>query len=56
MLNEGTIMFSNPESAIVNGILLVGIVFALMMARWVGKLNKEQHAKNRAFKSMLHKA
>lgn len=41
-------MFATPEISIVNGILLFGIVIALLFGHWVGKLNKEQKKRNRA--------
>lgn len=44
-------MFSDLGSSVVNGILIVGILFALFGARWVGKLNKELHDKNVAAKA-----
>lgn len=55
MFHQGTIMFDgSTTTSIVNGILLFGIVCALLGARWVGKLNKEQHAKNLAAKASAH--
>lgn len=47
-------MFDDPSLTAVNIILIVGAVFAFLMARWVGRLNKQQHAKNVAAKSIAH--
>lgn len=53
MFIQGQTMFTNPEVSIVNSILLFGIVAAVLFARWVGKLNKEQHERNRAARARL---
>ena len=41
-------MFSDPTSSIVSVIMIAGIVLALFGSHWVGRLNKELHAKNLA--------
>lgn len=43
---EPSIMFSDPTIAIVNIVMIVGILVALVGARFVGKQNKVLHAKN----------
>lgn len=43
---EPITMFSDPTIAIVNIVMIVGILVALVGARFVGKQNKDLHAKN----------
>ena len=44
---------SDPVILVVNTLLIVGILFALLGARWIGKRNKELHDQNVAARRKL---
>ncbi len=50
-MNEVTFMFDNPVLAVVNTVMLIGILLAVAAIPWLNKITEEQRKRNVA----LHK-
>lgn len=55
LVNQGSIMFSDPILAFTNIVLLTGIFLAVIAAPKIKKGNRELHAQNLAARRRMHK-